>query len=121
MERRREVRVVCDQTVRVTVLGRHRQEMQGTAVDLSGRGMRIMLPDRVPPGDAVKVHLDDVLLLGEICYCRPQGRGFVVGIELDQALIGLADLARLNRALADGASEPSEARSDHGSRYPTPR
>jgi c-di-GMP-binding flagellar brake protein YcgR len=121
MERRREVRVVCDQTVRVTVLGRHRQEMQGKAVDLSGRGMRIVLTDRIPPGDPVKIQLDDTLLLGEICYCRPNGRGYVVGIELDQALIGLADLARLNRALSDDASETSETRSDRRSRYPTPR
>jgi hypothetical protein len=40
---------------------------------------------------------------------RPrQQDGFVAGIELDQALTGLADLANLNRALEEVAPEPSE-------------
>lgn len=112
MERRREVRVASDQTVRVTVLGSYRQRMNGKAVDLSGRGLRVVLPHRVSPGNPVKIELDDALLLGEICYCQPRGHGYITGIAVDQALNGLAELARLNDALFDDASEP---------RYPTPK
>lgn len=107
MERRRELRVNTDQAVMVTVLGRQRQEMQGRTVDLSGRGMRIVLPKRVHPGDPIKVGLEDALLLGEVCYCRPQGRDFVIGIQLDQVLNGLADLSRLNQSLLDSPADPA--------------
>ena len=99
MDRRREVRVTADQIVRVTALGKYPLQMDGIAVDLSGRGLRILVPDAVDPGDAVKIDLEDTLLLGEICYCKPRDYGYIVGIEVDQVLSGLADLARLNRAL----------------------
>jgi hypothetical protein len=90
--------------VRVTALGTYRRKMDGIAVDLSGRGLRILLPDPVDPGDALKVELADTLLLGEVCYCSPQDYGFIVGLQIDQVLSGLADLARLNRALFDGTA-----------------
>ena len=110
MERRRDVRVSLDQTVRVTALGKNRQQIQGKAVDLSGRGIRITVPARVPPGAAVKIELDDALLLGEICYCRPCDRGFMIGVEIDQALHGLADLARLNQTLLNDGDSASDRR-----------
>lgn len=102
MDRRREVRVTADQIVKVTALGKYRQKMDGIAVDLSGRGLRVLLPDPVEPGDALKIDLEDTLLLGEVCYCTAQDYGYIVGIEVDQVLSGLADLARLNRALFEG-------------------
>jgi hypothetical protein len=69
--------------------------------------MRLLLSGRVSPGDAVKIDIDDDLLLGEICYCETQGADFIVGVELDQALAGLSELARLNLALFE---EPSSHR-----------
>ena len=99
MDRRREVRVTADQIVKVTALGEDRQKMDGIVVDLSGCGLRLLLPDPVEPGDALKIELEDSLLLGEVCYCSPQDFGYMAGIEVDQVLSGLADLARLNRAL----------------------
>jgi hypothetical protein len=112
IERRSEVRVVADQPVRVTTLGEDRHEMQGKAVDLSCHGMRIEVPNRVAPGDPVKIELDDAIVFGEICYCCPNGRRFMVGVQLDQALQGLAELARLKQALLGGEPESREARSD---------
>ena len=99
MERRREPRATADQTVVVTVLGRQALQISGTAVDISRRGLRLLLSGRVSPGDPVKIDMDDDLLLGEICYCETQGADFIVGVELDQALAGLSELARLNLAL----------------------
>jgi len=103
MDRRREERVTADQLVKVTALGKYRRQVEGIAVDLSGRGLRIFLPAAVDAGDAVKIDLEDTLLLGEVCYCTPQDYGYMVGIEVDQVLSGLADLARLNRALFEDA------------------
>lgn len=121
MERRRETRLRTNQEVMITVLGKHRTQMQGKNMDLSGCGMRVAVPDRVSPGDAVKVDMDDALLLGEVCYCRRHESGFILGIELDQALSGLADLKRLNDSLLDDAERLPAAEAVHvtEARYPT--
>ena len=105
MERRCEVRVSLDQMICVTVLGANSFPMQGTAADLSGRGIRIVVPARIAVGDPLRIDFEDVLLLGEVCYCQPYGRDFMIGVQLDQALNGLAALARLNGALLQDRSE----------------
>ena len=99
MERRSGVRVSADQKILLTVMGENRREMEGIAIELSGCGMRIRIPEPARTGDAVKIQLQDALLLGEICYCRPDESGFVAGVEVHEALSGLKDLAKLNRAL----------------------
>lgn len=104
MERRTYIRVAVEQSVCVTSL-RDRHVVMGKAVDLSGRGMRILLPSRLPPGDPIRMELEDALLLGEICYCRPEGDGFLAGVQLDQVLSGMAGLALLNRALLNAGAE----------------
>lgn len=94
-----------EQELRVTVLGTDGPQLTGSAVDLSGRGMRVFLPAPVSPGDAVKIELEDALLVGEVCYCHAAERGFVAGVEVDQVLNGLGQLAALNNALM-GESAP---------------
>ena len=111
MDRRRELRVTSDQKVDVTELGPNRREMEGIAINMSGRGISIFVTDPFSPGDPVRLEFDDALLLGEVCYCRPQNEGFVVGIEIDQALEGLAELERFNRSLL-GAPEVSYSMSE---------
>ena len=99
MERRRDVRVNLYHTVLVTPLGGNGQRMKGRTADLSGRGMRILVPAGIAVSHPVRIDLDDAMLLGEVCYCQPYDRGFMIGVELDQALNGMAQLARLRRAL----------------------
>ena len=99
MERRHELRVTSDQTVDVAALGPDRRQMKGITLNMSGRGISIFVPTAFSPGDAVRIELEDALLLGEVCYCRPHNEGFIVGLEVDQVLEGLAELNRLNRAL----------------------
>ena len=99
MERRSEVRVSANQKVSLTMLGENGREMDGDAIELSGCGMRIRIPEPARTGEAVKIYLQDALLLGEICYCWPDGAWFVIGVEVREALSGLKDLAKLNRAL----------------------
>ncbi len=112
MERRRELRVTSEEPVRITVLGAHEKRMQGRAVDISGQGVRILVPEPIAAGAAVKIELDDSLILGEVCYLQPDGRWFLAGIEIDQVLAGLGELARLNGILLDdGADRP--ANRDH--------
>ena len=99
MERRHELRVTSDQTVDVAALGPDRRQMKGITLNMSGRGISIFVPTAFTAGDPVRVQIDDSLLLGEVCYCHPKNEGFVIGIEIDQVLNGLAALERLNRAL----------------------
>ena len=48
---------------------------------------------------AVRVDLDDALLLGEVCYCAPDGDQFVVGVIIDQALTGMRSVLALIRSV----------------------
>lgn len=66
---------------------------------LDGRMMQLKLPKRVNIGSAVKVEAGDTLSLGEVSYCRPDGDGYVVWVELMQALHSVTELSRLARAL----------------------
>lgn len=102
MDRRSDVRVTWDRAARVTALSGDGRQMQARTLDVSGRGVRILAPEPLEPGDAVKIEIDDALLLAEVCYCLPNEAGFMVGVEIDQALNGVSDLARLNRTLLDG-------------------
>ena len=98
MERRRDVRVRLNQAVRVTCLSAN-CHMQGRAADLSLRGIRILIPARLAVGDPVRIEIEDALLLGEVCYCQPYDRGFMIGVQIDQALNGLSELAHLHQTL----------------------
>ena len=63
----------------------------------------------VAAGTALKVELDDALLLGEVIYCRPDESVFYVGVELEHALCGLGELSRMVNAYND-AFAPVESR-----------
>ena len=104
MERRSEARIPSNQPVWLTVLGENEVRCRATAVDMSSRGMKLMVAWRFSEDAVVEIELDDALYLGEICYCRPEPGGFIVGIEVNQVLTGLRDLARLRRRVAEGSS-----------------
>lgn len=113
VERRSEVRLNVDRPVRVTGLGACPVHCTGTVRNLSGRGMRLTVPQAIPLGTAVRVDADNVMFLGEICYCVPESSGYSVGLMLEHILTGLDELQRLNRGLF-GDSEADGATSDDG-------
>jgi hypothetical protein len=79
------------------------------AVDLSGRGMRVRAPFAVAIGSTVKAETRDALFLGEVCHCEWDGDAYTIGLDLDQALTGLLELARFKESLREeervGASQ----------------
>ena len=99
MERRTEPRLIEEQSVQVTLLGDHPQSFCGKTLDASGRGLRLATVQHIPAGSALKLEMDDSILLAEVCYCVPSSEGFVSGLKVDQALRGLTALAALNRRL----------------------
>ena len=102
MERRREPRIKTSEAIQVTLLGESLASFPARTLDASGKGMRIALSRPVKPGSAVKVELEDSILLAEVSYCVPVTQGYMAGLQVDQILTGLKELTRLNaRLLAD--------------------
>jgi len=101
MDQRRESRLEADQAVVVTVLGK--QELKQTALvrNASGRGLAVEMPREVAPGAALKIELDDAIVLGEAVYCKEEKGGYLVGVELDQVLCSLSQLGRKLQEFAD--------------------
>lgn len=73
--------------------------------------MKLMLAWRFPQDAAVEVESDGIFYLGEICYCRPELGGFIMGIEVQRVHTGLRDLAQLRRSIAEGS--PCEPLSEY--------
>jgi hypothetical protein len=73
--------------------------MTGSVLDISKRGLCLLLPEPVPAGTPIKIDSQDALILGEVSYCAPQNDAFRVGLMVKHRLAGLAELHRLNQAL----------------------
>ena len=94
MDQRREPRFTVDQSVVVTILTEQPTRITARVRNASGRGLGLLVPCRVEPGAAIRIEIDDAIVLGEVIYCRPEGDGHFIGIELDQVLVGLTELGR---------------------------
>lgn len=108
MEQRAEPRFDAEQIVRVTTLGEHSEEFLAQIVNVSGTGMRLLVDRLVPAGMPLKIEWNQILLLGDVCYCQPAERGFSIGLQLEHALLHTGELARLAEALL-GEALPSPA------------
>ena len=118
MNQRRETRVQADQvvgdrSVAITVFGETDIGIRGRIRNISGRGIGLETGVPVAAGTALKVELDDSLLLGEVIYCRADGPVFYVGVELEHALNGLGELSRMVNAYQD-AFGPAGSRAQRG-------
>ncbi len=115
MDRRKERRITADRPIRLTILGADSsgsQDVQheGKLLDCSGRGMRVELPVAARPGAALRIDMDDQILLGEVCYCQPGPSGtYSVGLQMEQSLSNLDDLSRLVKALIGEAPQSERA------------
>lgn len=103
MEQRREPRFRTDQPVTVTVLGEAPIRVDARVRNASGRGLGIVTASRVEPGAALRIEIDDGVVLGEAIYCRDDRDGHFIGVELDQMLVGLTELGRHLAAMTGGA------------------
>lgn len=110
MDRRGETRIPCDTPVRVTVLSSPPQQFEAILVNVSGRGARLRVPQRLNCDDAIRIDLDDAMLLGEVCYCANDGDAFGIGVQLEHSLMAMAEIARLrDRILEESTSAPRAA------------
>jgi hypothetical protein len=107
MEQRRNTRLVLDQSVSLTILGDIEIRVTAKVRDTSGRGLGLETSCPVGVGSALKIELNDAVLLGEAMYCRAENGAYYVGIELLHGLGGLGELSRAFRAFTE---EPSGLR-----------
>jgi hypothetical protein len=101
MEKRKEPRVPANQKAAITVLGEPEIHLSCRLVDVSAKGMRLALQQALEPGAALKIELDDTLLLGEVVYCRAAEEAFEAGVALEHAIFQTSELARLAARLLD--------------------
>jgi hypothetical protein len=109
MELRSQPRLETNEPVHVTVMGESETKFLGRITDYSSRGLGLLADGPAPQGAAVKVEWGDTLLLGEVCYCHPEGEGFAIGLDVEHALYHTEELARLAKRLLDEA-EPQKDR-----------
>jgi hypothetical protein len=115
VEKRREDRYSANCPVQLTILGvdpkgSNDRTVNGIVQDCSGRGMRIQLAERLHAGSAVRLDMDDQIVLGEVCYCQQSGDQFAIGLELEQSLTNLHDLTKLMSALIGESRSPNGVR-----------
>jgi hypothetical protein len=90
-----------NEPVHVTVLGQYETKFLGRIKNFSGRGIGLLAGQPAPLGSAVKLESGHILLLGEVRYCRPEGDGFAIGLDLEHALYNTEELARLAKHLLE--------------------
>jgi len=101
MEHRAENALRTEQIVARGTLGEPRRNSWrksrtfGNGAAASGRPVR---PGRHAAQDS---QWNQILLLGDVCYCQPAERGFAIGLQLEHALLHTGELAP-SRASAAG-------------------
>ncbi len=69
-------------------------------VEVSARGARVELDRHLPEGTYLRLTLHEQIVFGHVCYCTPgQGNEYALGIQLDETLSSVEDLAKLSQGL----------------------
>lgn len=109
MEQRREPRVSISQPVRLTLLEGlpdRRVSLEATVENASESGLRLLVDQAITLGTAVRLDLENTLILGEIRYCQQAGDRYAVGLHLEHSLNDLASLNNLvSRLVPSGSRE----------------
>jgi hypothetical protein len=105
-DQRREPRFAADQVVAVTLLRHPEVRMAGRVKDCSGRGLGLETPLPIQPGSALKIEIEDEIILAEAVHCHQEKGYCLIGVELNQVLAGLAELGRCLEELTPDSPHP---------------
>ena len=64
-----------------------------------GRRLTLHVDKHLEREAAIRIDVDDQVLLGEVLWCARTGTGYSAEVELDQAITSVHDLSRLVDAL----------------------
>jgi len=85
-ERRTLQRYSVNDQIALEMLDGERLRTQALLKNYSAKGLCIFLDQAVPVGSPVSLRTAQVLMLGEVVWCRRAGGGFEAGIELEHLL-----------------------------------
>jgi hypothetical protein len=94
-DQRQDRRYQLTQSVIVSVVGETSQILRGEVRNVSNGGTQIRLDQPLRYALLVKIDYDDNCLLGEVVYCEKERAGWLVGIRVEHALLGLAKFASM--------------------------
>ena len=94
-DQRQDQRHQVTQSVVVNVLGAAIQILHGEVRNVSEGGTQLRLDQPIRCTALVVIDYDDNRLLGEVVYCEREQAGWLVGIRVEHALLGLATLASI--------------------------
>jgi len=95
-DQKEEQRYQLSQSATVKVLGIASSTLYGEIRNISKRGgTQVLLDQPLRCSSLVTIDYDDNRLLGEVVYCDKKEAGWLVGISVEHALLGLATLASL--------------------------
>lgn len=83
MNRRSRTRFRTDLTVSVTCPELSRHKDKARLADLSVHGLSLILKEKLPVGTIVKVEWGTAAFEGELVYCQPHGKDFLVGLKVE--------------------------------------
>jgi len=86
LDNRGEQRYHADAPVQVTTVGETPQVIAGRLVNLSKKGLGLVLEAPIAAGIQVEITVEGRVLNGTVRYCRPRSDGYWTGIVLGQAL-----------------------------------
>jgi hypothetical protein len=110
VERRKEPRFDCRQPATLHCLSGSHAACAGILMNISGKGARMVVDRPFPINMPVRIDAGDMLLLAEICYCRPESGGFSLGLALSHSLLEMTALGNIMRQLVDTpAAQPADA------------
>src|SRR4051812_15991560 len=94
-----EIRYQPEQIINLQILGAGAQRLPARLATLTGRNAALKLDRGIEFGAAVRIDLEDSMLLGEVCGCCGDLNGFTVQVHVLEAIPSMSDLARLVSAV----------------------
>ena len=84
MNRRSRTRFKTDLTVKVSSPDLPGNHATARLADLSVHGLSLIVNRELSIGSAAKVQWGDVIFVGELIYCKPQGKEYLVGLKVEE-------------------------------------
>lgn len=71
------------------------KELAGRVIDISAKGMRLVLDQPIPLSTPLRIDGFNTMFLGEACHCVPVEGKWQVGIQLEHYVANVEELAAL--------------------------